>query len=56
MLDCKLEAIAETDARMIVTGNPSCLMQIGSGLGRLPGEPELLHTVQVIDRALNGPS
>jgi glycolate oxidase iron-sulfur subunit len=54
LLERKLEAIAETEARLIVTGNPSCLMQIGSGLSTLPGAPELLHTVQVIDRALNG--
>lgn len=51
----KIEAIAETGARLVVTGNPSCLMQIGAGLARLPEPPELLHTVQVIDRALNGP-
>ncbi|MNW94927.1 Lactate utilization protein A [compost metagenome] len=56
LLERKLEAIAETEARMIVTGNPSCLMQIGSGLSRLPKGPEILHTVQVIDRALNGKS
>ena len=55
LLDRKLEAITETEARYIVTGNPSCLMQIGSGRSRLAGEPEILHTVQVIDRALNGP-
>ncbi len=56
LLERKLSAIAETGAGMIVTGNPSCLMQIGSGLAKLPGKPELLHTVQVIDRALNGPT
>ncbi|MNK54485.1 Lactate utilization protein A [compost metagenome] len=56
LLERKLEAIAETEARMIVTGNPSCLMQIGPGLSRLPKGPEILHTVQVIDRALNGKS
>ena len=56
LLDRKLEAIAETEARFIVTGNPSCLMQIGSGRKRLAGEPEILHTVQLIDRALNGPA
>lgn len=55
LLARKLEAIAETGAELIVTGNPSCLMQIGSGLSTLSGSPEILHTVQVIDRALNGP-
>lgn len=55
LLSRKLEAIASTGARMVVTGNPSCLMQIGSGLKQLPHAPELLHTVQVIDRALGEP-
>lgn len=50
--DRKLEAIAATGASLIVTGNPSCLMQIGSGLSTHPGSPELLHTVQVVDRAM----
>lgn len=54
LLDRKLEAIAETEADYLVTGNPSCLMQIGSGRSRLPRAPEILHTVQVIDRALHG--
>jgi glycolate oxidase iron-sulfur subunit len=52
LLERKLAAIASTHADLIVTGNPSCLMQIGSGLAELPGSPELLHTVQVIDRAM----
>ena len=54
LLERKLGAITETGAHMIITGNPSCLMQIGSGLSRVPGSPEIVHTVQVIDRALNG--
>ena len=52
LLERKLAAIASTHADLVVTGNPSCLMQIGSGLAGLPGSPELLHTVQVIDRAM----
>lgn len=52
LLDRKLAAIAATEARLVVTGNPSCLMQIGAGLAALPHAPELLHTVQVIDRAM----
>lgn len=52
LLKGKLEAIASTGAQWIVTGNPSCLMQIGAGLKAMPGAPELLHTVQVIDRAM----
>lgn len=52
LLERKLAAIASTHADLVVTGNPSCLMQIGSGLAELPGSPELLHTVQVIDRAM----
>ncbi len=52
LLERKLSMIARTGAQTIVMGNPSCLMQIGSGLSRLPGSPEPLHTVQVIDRAM----
>ncbi len=51
LLDRKLGHIRQAAPDVIVTGNPSCLMQIGLGL-RQSGEPiELLHTMELLDRA-----
>jgi len=51
LLERKLGHIREAAPDVIVTGNPSCLMQIGLGLRR-HGEPtELLHTMELLDRA-----
>lgn len=51
LLARKLGHLAASGAEIIVTGNPSCLMQIGMGLRQQASPTPLLHTVEVLDRA-----
>jgi len=45
----KVQAILETGARLVATGNPGCMMQIGAGL-RMEGAPvEVVHPVELLD-------
>jgi glycolate oxidase iron-sulfur subunit len=51
LLARKLDHLEASGAELIVTGNPSCLMQIGMGLRQRRKDIPLLHTVEVLDRA-----
>ena len=45
----KLERIEGTGARVVATGNPGCLMQIGGGLRRSRIAAEAVHPVDLLD-------
>ena len=45
----KLENIRATGAGLVATGNPGCLMQIGSGLRRASIESRTIHPVELLD-------
>jgi glycolate oxidase iron-sulfur subunit len=47
----KAEAIRDTGARVIASANPGCTMQISAGLRELGVEAEVVHPVQLLDRA-----
>lgn len=47
----KLKHLQASGADLLVTANPSCLMQLGDGLRRYRMRPELLHLVELLDRA-----
>jgi glycolate oxidase iron-sulfur subunit len=47
----KLAAIAATDADVLATGNPGCLMQIGGGLLRADARTVARHPVELLDAA-----
>ena len=47
----KAEAIRETGARVIASANPGCTMQIAAGLRALGTRAEVVHPVQLLDRA-----
>lgn len=51
LLDRKLDHLEASGAELLVTGNPSCLMQLQMGLKRRGKAVPLLHTVEVLDRA-----
>lgn len=53
LLDRKLSNLRKAAPDAVVTGNPSCLMQLGMGLRRTQGPP-LFHTIEVIDKAYLG--
>ena len=47
----KVEAIRRSGARVVATGNPGCIMQIGAGL-RMAGLPvQVLHPVEILDES-----
>lgn len=49
VLTPKLAHIADTQARLVVTGNPGCLMQIGAGLLRSGSDARVVHPVDLLD-------
>lgn len=51
LLERKLAHVRAAAPEVLVTGNPSCLMQIGMGLRRAGSPLELLHPMELLDRA-----
>lgn len=47
----KAEAIASTGASVVASANPGCTMQIVAGLRELGSPKEVVHPVQLLDRA-----
>jgi glycolate oxidase iron-sulfur subunit len=47
----KAEAIAATGAEVIASANPGCTMQIAAGLRELGHHAEVVHPIQLLDRA-----
>src|SRR5688572_11184196 len=45
----KLARIAETQASLVATGNPGCLMQIGAGLHQAGAGVRVVHPVDLLD-------
>lgn len=55
LLDMKIARIVETGARVVATGNPGCLLQIGRGLRARGLDIEVAHPVSLLARAAVGP-
>ncbi len=53
LLARKLDAIERTGARLVVSANPGCMLQIQSGLADRGRRLEVLHVVEVLDRAMS---
>lgn len=51
LMRTKAEAVASTGARVIASANPGCTLQISAGLRALGHEAEVLHPVEILDRA-----
>lgn len=47
----KAEAVASTGVRVVASANPGCTMQIAAGLRSLGAEVEVVHPVELLDRA-----
>ncbi len=45
----KLARIAATNAQLVATGNPGCMMQIGAGLLRSGSSARVVHPIQLLD-------
>jgi glycolate oxidase iron-sulfur subunit len=52
--DRKAANIARTDAQLLVTANPGCLMQVSSSLQRQGTRIGMAHTVEVLDASIRG--
>ena len=50
----KLVRIAATNASLIATGNPGCMMQIGAGLLRIGSTMRVVHPVELLDASYGG--
>jgi len=53
LLARKLDAIERTGADVVVSANPGCMLQIQSGLADRGRPLEVLHLVEVLDRAMS---
>jgi glycolate oxidase iron-sulfur subunit len=47
----KAEAIASTGAAVVASGNPGCTMQLRAGLRDLGVNAEIVHPIELLDRA-----
>jgi glycolate oxidase iron-sulfur subunit len=52
LLDRKVDHIAATGARMVVTGNPGCLLQIARGCRARGLDIEVVHPVELVARSI----
>jgi glycolate oxidase iron-sulfur subunit len=51
LLARKLRHVEATGARTVVTANPGCILQLQAGLAAERRDVEVLHVVEVLDRA-----
>lgn len=54
--DRKAQLIAPLNADVVATGNPGCLLQLQSSLGRMGKKTPVVHTIQLLDASLRGKS
>ena len=53
VLDRKIDCIAETRARVVVAGNPGCLLQIARGARARGLDLEVLHPIELLARSVD---
>jgi glycolate oxidase iron-sulfur subunit len=53
LLARKIDHIAETRARVVVAGNPGCLLQIAKGARARGLDLEVLHPVELLARSVD---
>jgi glycolate oxidase iron-sulfur subunit len=51
LLDRKMRHIAAVDPDVIASGNPGCLLQLGWGVKRAGLRAEVVHPIELLDRA-----
>jgi Fe-S oxidoreductase len=51
LLDEKMSDIATTRADLLATANPGCLLQLEVGVRQAGGREEVLHVIELLDRA-----
>ena len=56
LLHRKVGHVLATKAEAVVTANPGCILQIQAGLGAHDTKIDVLHLVEILDRAYGGPA
>ena len=54
--DRKVQNLLSTGARMVVSGNPGCLLQLRGGLQRAGREMPVVHMIELVDASIRGVS
>lgn len=54
ILDRKLQNVAATNAEVVLTGNPGCLLQLEGGVKRKGLKAKVMHITQLLDQAYRG--
>ena len=52
LLDLKMDAVKQTRAEIIATANPGCILQLRAGVAMRKTGQEVLHVVELLDRAM----
>jgi glycolate oxidase iron-sulfur subunit len=52
LLDRKMDSVQQTKAQIIATANPGCILQLRAGAAIHRTNQEVLHVVELLDRAL----
>ncbi len=52
LLDLKMDSVEQTKATVIVTANPGCILQLRAGAAKRKTGQEVLHVVELLDRAI----
>jgi len=47
----KVQAILDTGAQVVATGNPGCMMQIGAGLEMIGARVDVAHPIELLDES-----
>ena len=55
LLNLKMESVKQTRAEIIVTANPGCILQLRAGAAVHKTGQEVLHVVELLDRATKNP-
>jgi glycolate dehydrogenase iron-sulfur subunit len=54
LLSQKMDSVKQTRAQAIVTANPGCILQLRAGVSIHATNQEVLHVIELLDRALSG--
>jgi glycolate oxidase iron-sulfur subunit len=54
LLRRKIRHVLGTGATAVVTANPGCILQIQQGLREAGASVQVLHIVEILDRAYSG--
>jgi glycolate oxidase iron-sulfur subunit len=51
LLENKMRRIGETQAELVLTANPGCMLQLRAGVKREGKQRRVLHVIELLDEA-----